>query len=58
MLKNILDMGSAGVVDGAAEGQADAACHEGVADVAGVGDRAGEPVELGDDQGVPAADCG
>jgi hypothetical protein len=29
--------------------------HEGVADLAGVGDRAGEPVELGDDEGVAGA---
>ena len=48
----------AGVVEGAAEGQADAAGDEGVADVSGVGDGAGEPVELGDDEGVPGADGG
>jgi hypothetical protein len=55
MLKNILDMGSVGVVDVPAEREADAAGDGGVADVAGVGDGAGEPVEFGDDQDVAGA---
>ena len=50
--------GIGGVVDGAAEGELDAAGDEGVADVAGVGDGAGEPVELGHDQGVAGPDGG
>ena len=41
-----------------AEGEADAAGGQGVADVAGVGDRAGEPVEFGHDQGVAGAHGG
>lgn len=40
------------VVDGAADVESDAAGGEFVDDVAGVGDGSGEPVELGDDQGV------
>src|SRR5271165_6938364 len=50
--------GVGGVVDGAAEGELDAAGDEGVADVAGVGDGAGEPVELRYDEGVAGADGG
>ena len=50
--------GVAGVVDGAAEGELDAAGDQGVADVAGVGDGAGEPVELGHHQGVTGPDGG
>jgi hypothetical protein len=41
-----------------AEGELDAAGDEGVADVAGVGDGAGEPVELRHDEGVAGADGG
>jgi hypothetical protein len=51
-----LSHGIGGVVDAAAQREADSAVDEGVADVAGVGDRAGEPVEFGDDQGVASAD--
>jgi hypothetical protein len=57
-VKNILDMGVGGVVDAPAEGQADAAGDQCVADVAGVRDRAGEPVELGHDQSVAGAHGG
>ena len=45
----------AGAVDVPAEGQADAPGGQGIADVAGVRDRAGEPVQLGDHQGVVGA---
>lgn len=48
-MKNIFDIGVGGVVDAASQGEADCAGDEVVADVAGVGDRAGE---LGNDQGV------
>jgi hypothetical protein len=58
MVKNILDMGVGGVIDAPAEGQADAAGDQCVADVAGVRDRAGEPVELGHDQSVAGAHGG
>jgi hypothetical protein len=58
MLKNIFE-GSAGpVVEGVAEEEFDAACDEGVADVAGVGDGECEPVELGHDEGVAGAEGG
>ena len=50
--------GVGGVVDGAAEGELDAAGDQGVADMAGVGDGAGEPVELGHDEGVAGTDGG
>ena len=58
MFKNILPRGVGEVVDGAAEGEPDAAGDQGVTDVAGVGDGPGEPVELGHDQGVAGPDCG
>jgi hypothetical protein len=58
MLKNILPRGVCGVVDRAAEGQLDAAGDKGVADMAGVGHRPGESVELGHDEGVAGADGG
>ena len=58
MLKNILPIGVGRVVQGAAEGQPDAAGDQGAADVAGVGRGAGEPVEFGDDQGVADAYLG
>lgn len=45
----------AGIVDGPAQRQADAAGDQSIADVAGVGDLAGEPFELGDHQGVAGA---
>ena len=41
-----------------AEGELDAAGDEGIADVAGVGDGAGEPVKLGHDEGVAGPDGG
>jgi len=44
-----------GVVDRAADVEPDATVGEFVDDVAGVWHRAGEPVELGDDQGVAFA---
>jgi hypothetical protein len=57
MLKNILPMGSVGS-DLSAEGELDPACGEVVADSAGVGDRADEPVEFRDDEGVAGTDGG
>ncbi len=45
-------------MDGPAEVQPDAAGGELVDDVAGVRDRAGEPVELGDDEGVTGSASG
>ena len=39
------------------KGELDAAGDEGVADVAGVGDGTGEPVELGHDEGAVRADA-
>jgi hypothetical protein len=47
--------GVGGVVDAAAQRQADAPGDQSVADIAGVGDGAGEPVEFGNDQGVASA---
>ena len=44
-----------GVVDGAAEAEADVLRGEFVDDVAGVGQRSGESVEFGDDEGVARA---
>jgi hypothetical protein len=58
MLKNILPMGSAGIVDRAAEGEPYAAGDQGAADVAGVGYRPGEPVEFRHDEGVAGTDGG
>jgi len=55
MLKEHLAERVGGVVDGA-EGEPYAAVHEGVSDVAGVGDGPGEPVEFRDDKGVAGAD--
>jgi hypothetical protein len=48
------------VVDRAAEGQPDSAGGQGVADLdlPGIGDRPGQAVQLGDDQGVAGADGG
>jgi len=46
------------VINSAAEGQLDAAGEEGVTDVAGVGDEAGEPVELGHNEGAAGPDGG
>jgi hypothetical protein len=43
------------VVDGPAQRQADAPGDQGIADVAGVRDRAGEPVQRGDHHGVAGA---
>jgi hypothetical protein len=42
-----------GIVHRAADVELDAATGEVFDDVAGVGQRAGQPVELGDDEGVP-----
>jgi hypothetical protein len=50
--------GVGGVVDGAAEGELDAAGDEEVADVAGVGHGAGKAVELGHDESVTRPDGG
>jgi hypothetical protein len=49
--------GSVGVVHAAAELEADAAGGEFGDEVAGVGDGAGEPVELGHDEGVAGPAC-
>jgi hypothetical protein len=46
------------VVEGAAEGELDAAGDKRVADVAGVGDGPGEPVGFRHDEGVAGADGG
>jgi hypothetical protein len=52
MFEEHLAEGVGEVIEGAAEGELDAASDEGVADAAGVGDGTGEPVELGHDEGV------
>jgi hypothetical protein len=53
-----LAQGVGGIVDGAAEGKLDAAPDEGVADVAGIGNGPGEPVEFRHHEGVAGADGG
>jgi hypothetical protein len=58
MLKNILPMGSVGAVDLPAEGELDAAGGEVVADRAGVGHGAGEPVALGGEVLVVGGEAG
>jgi len=55
MLKEHLAHRVGGVVEGAAEGELYAAFDEGVADVPGVGHRAGEPVQFRDDESVMAS---
>jgi hypothetical protein len=50
--------GVGGVVDVSAEAELDVALGEVLDDVAGVGQGAGEAVELGDHQGVPGPACG
>lgn len=50
--------GVVGVVDGAADAELHFFLGEFFDDVAGVRERAGEPVEFGDDQGVAGADGG
>jgi hypothetical protein len=56
MLKNILPIG--GVIDRSPDRQAHPAGGQRVADRAGVGDRARQPVELGDHQRVALSDGG
>jgi hypothetical protein len=57
-LKNMRPIGVVRVVSGGAELQTHVALLEPVGDCAGVGDRPGEPVELGHDERVALADSG
>jgi hypothetical protein len=55
MLKNTLPNGSLGVIDGRPDLQPGAAAGDDAGQRPGIGHRPGEPVEPGNDQGVPAS---